>query len=141
MTTLLLTAADIALFSDPVPTRVEIPHLVVADPVERDDATLVHLEGLDWPVAYWSPHLDGEISCVARFPHTEHAAAIALIDLFRTARNSADRRLQLRTNHGLVAGWDDLLVGIVNEIPRQHLMGQAWDLPFTLRRVHYTLEA
>ena len=136
-----LATADIALLSDPIGSRVVLPRLLRADPTETDDSTLVHLEGLELPVVSTGPHTDLTIGCLARFGEFEHDRCLDLIDLFRTARTSADRRLVLRTNAGHVGGFDEFNVGVVRNIPRTRLVGVTHDVPFTFEAVHYELGA
>lgn len=137
---LTLQTGDIALWSDPIGTRVLIPHLVRADPTESDDSTLVHLEGLELPVAYTGTHTDTTVQCLARWTEYEHDLLLAFVDLLRTARAADDRRLLLRTNGGAVGGFDELHVGVVRSIPRTRATGRAYDIPFVLEAVHYDLE-
>lgn len=144
MVTVTLTKPDIGLFADFAATRLEIDHLVVADPDETYDEVAVHFDSGDlpsWPVGYRGLSVSGTVQCTARFVHTEHDRLVQLIGLFRTARTAADARLLLRTNHGLAAGLDELLVGTVPQWSRPHILGQAWDISFTLQRRQFTVEA
>ena len=141
MTTLVLATSDIGLFADFEATRVDIPHLITGAPTGRRDSTLIHLEGLDYPVAAHGTHRDGTVSCIARFTYAEHEQMVALNDLLAAAAAADDDRLQLRTNRGLVAGLDPLLVGVVSEVSESYLGGQAHDVSFTLQRTYYSVEA
>jgi len=136
---LVLADSDIGLFADFAATRLVLPHLMVADPEESWDEAVVQFYGDTDPTAYRGVHRTATVRCQTRWTHRQHAGLVSLVALLRSARTAADGRLMLRTNHGLVAGFDELLVGTVSQWPRPRVMGQTWDVTFTLTRVEFTV--
>lgn len=135
-----LAKPDIGLYADFADTRVEIPHLIVAHPSEEHDETLVTFLPADDaahanPTAFRGTGRLGTMQITCRSTHQEHGDLLALLDLLRTARQAVDGRLQLRPNHGLVAGFDELLIVTVSTWSRPHVLGRAWDLTFTATEV------
>lgn len=143
MASLTLPKPDIGLWADFEATRIQFTTLKVATPSEAHDSAMVQFDGDDLPTEFAGEHRTGTVECTARFIGTnaEHAACVAFVGLLRTARAAADRRLQLRTNHGLSAGFDEVHVGTVPSWQRPHLMGQAWDVIFTFNQTVATVEA
>jgi hypothetical protein len=139
LTALTLAQPDIGLYLDFEATRIVIPHLQVAVPSELWDETAVMFDGDTDPTAYRGDNRTAAVECRARSTHTEHANITALLELFRSARVAADARLLLRVNHGVVAGFDELLVGTVPAWSRVNVTGQAWDVGFTFNRRQFDL--
>ena len=139
MTTLTLTQPDIGLFADFEATRLVIPHLQVAAPSESWDETAVLFDGDVDATGYRGDSRSAGLECRARSSNSEHADLVELVELFRFARTAPDARLLLRVNHGLVAGFDELLVGTVPDWTRVNVTGQAWDIGFTFNRRQFAL--
>ena len=145
MASVTLTTPDISMWSDVDGTRLEIDNLILADIDEQHDAALVWFDGGDYgqlPVEYRGTGRTAGLQCSARFPGKAagHTSCTALIALFRTARESADARLMLRTIAGLVDGFDEAYVGRVSSWQRPRVLGQFYDVTFRLDLVDATVE-
>jgi hypothetical protein len=139
VTILTLTQPDIGLYLDFEDTRVVLPHLQVAVPDEMWDETSVMFDGYLDPTAYRGDNRTASVECRVRVTPSEHDDLVALTELLRFARTAADARLMLRVNHGLVAGFDEMLVGTVPAWTRVHVAGQSWDLAFAFHRRQFDL--
>lgn len=144
MAAVVLAKPDIALFSNIAGTRLVLDHVIVADLDEQWDSTTVWFDGGadgQLPVEYAGQGRRAALSCTARFVgrDTGHQACMNLIGLFESARGSADRRLQLRTNAGLVAGFDKAYVVTVSAWSRPRVAGLVYDVSFVAQQVHATV--
>lgn len=109
-----LRNADLSLWSDPVNTRVALPHLQVLSPTAAPQVATVRFDGYRDPHAYRGEGLLRTFHMEVLFGVREHAAALALEDLLVEAATVAvDGRLQLRTHTGQVAGLDEVEVIVV----------------------------
>ena len=136
-----LTVPDIALFSDPAGTRVEIPHLRVWTPTRRYDGTTVLFEGDAEPTSFRGRGRTKSHQVTCRYVYHEHAQMLALLALLDAAHDDAVGWLQLRTNRSDSEGMDPLVVAaLASEVPEAPLGGKAWDITFTLQQVAYSLE-
>lgn len=145
MASVTLAKPDIALLSDIAGTRLALDHLLTANLDEQWDSATVWFddgESGQLPVEYAGQGRRAALQCNARFAGraTGHQACVDLIALFKTARASADRRLQLRTNAGLVAGFDEAYVVTVSAWSRPRLLGLVYDVSFTAHQVASTVE-
>lgn len=146
MASVVLRKPDIALLSDIAGTRLVIDHLIGFEPTETYDSALVYFdEGDDepsLPVEYRGLGRTATSTCTARFvgKQAEHTACVAFVGLLRQARSAADARLVLRTNGGLVDGFDEVYVGKVSTWSKPRVIGQVWDVTFPFDQVRHTLE-
>jgi len=143
MASIVLAKPDIGLVADFAATRLEIPHLRPGAFSQSWDEVSVHFyeegdEPSD-PVPYRGSGRARTKDLTARFPHTEHAQMVALLDLFAVARMAPDGRLMLRTNRGLVSGLDEVNVGTVPAWQEVWLGGMAWDVTFTFAHARHTV--
>lgn len=137
---LILTVPDIALFSDPEGTRVEIPHLRGQRRTRRFDQTVVLFEGDDFPTAFRGVGRSRTYDLECVYTASEHLAMRQLLDLLEDAHDAVDGRLQLRTNAGQVEGLDPVAVVTVAEVPEEPLGGLGWRVTFTATVVQHTVE-
>lgn len=144
MTTVVLTDADIGLFTRYTATRITIPHLIAANRDEVWDEAAVYFDtGEDGPVdpvGYRGQTRAASVQCTARFGERQHTQMVALLDLFRAARTAGDGRLQLRTHAGQVGGLDELTVGSVRSWPATRVAANVWDVTFTVERRAWSLD-
>ena len=143
MASVLLVKPDIALFADPGPSRVVVPHLVAAPRTRRREKVPVRFEGFDAPVSFRGEARTRSYTLTCRYVHDEHAQMKALIDLLESAEDAPDDRLQLRTSFfatSTFAGLDLYEVVVAGDVTETHLGGRAWDVSFVVNTVDYTLE-
>lgn len=138
MTLTALGAADVALFSD-LDNRVKIPTLLSSSPDVKYDGTAVRFLGDKLPTAFRGEGESGTYSFTARYARDKQAQLATLVKLFRTAHESPDSRLFLRTHVGQVAGLDFAGAVIVLGFQPVPQFGQYFDLSFTAQAVAYTL--
>lgn len=142
MSTVDLGRADLALFSDPVATRVVIPALT-AIPARRSRAgTLVQFEGDKFPTGFRGTARSWTFDLTCRFTADQHAELLALLTLIdETAPDSPDSRLLLRTHLGLAPGLNSTVaVQVFDVAPTPAADGPGvFDVQFTATVVNHTL--
>lgn len=140
MAGVVLTNADMALFSDPDGTRVVIPHLGSQTPSRGRDGAHQRFEGYEYPHAFRGEGRSATHDLVARYGRDEHDQLVDLLDLFDVAHTVPDGRLVLRTHAGVVEGLDPYQVVTVWADQRKPIGGRAWELSFTATVVHHMIE-
>jgi hypothetical protein len=135
-----LTDADLALFSDPVGTRVAIPFLTAFAPQVQPEVVLRRFEGERSPRMFRGEGVTRSMSLSMLFPSDYHQDALALESLLRFAFEEApDGRLQLRTNAGRVGGLDPLEVVAVTSWADVPQVGLHRVFTLEATRVQYAL--
>lgn len=135
-----LDLADIALFSDPDGTRVQLPRLTGLSRSRNFDQALVRFEGDEHPTPFRGEGRPRSMPLAVRFLDTEHATAAALIALFEAAQDAPDPRLLLRVPVGLVEALNAIEVVTVADVSEVVVDGRAIDVTFTANTVAYTIE-
>lgn len=111
--------ADLGLFSDPVGTRVAIPHLMSLTETPTAAGVDVQFEGDTYPTPFDGPARTRSFEGVCRYGAHEHDQLLALIDLVeRVAAAAPDKRLLPRTHLGLVPGLDSAVAVRIRSLPR-----------------------
>lgn len=140
MTALVLLRADIALWSDPVASRVILDRLQVLQPPETFEQVFVRFEGDERSTGWRGEGTDATFQMTARFISGEHQAAADLLALFRTAhRTDPDGRLLLRTHVGEVAGLNHMEAVLVPTFTPAPARAGVTDISFTAQAVNFTL--
>jgi hypothetical protein len=132
--------ADLALFADPVNTRVKIPFLAAFSPQVQPEVVLRRFEGESAPRMFRGEGLVRSMSLSMLYPFGFHAEALALERLLAFAYEEApDGRLQLRTNAGRVGGLDPLEVVAVTGWADVPQVGLYRTFSVEATRVRYSL--
>lgn len=138
-----LAKPDMALFSDPGSTLVQIPHLMAAPRTRHRRKVGVLFEGDNAPTTFRGAsgrqHRSYRLTC--RYTAAEHQQMWALVDLLETAESAPDGRLQLRLQHFLVDGLQPFEVVTAGDVDEQRVDGRSWDVSFTVTTAQYSLEA
>ena len=102
-----LGKAELALWSDPVGTRIVIPHLVAMPITRLRDRVAVRFLGDQFPTGFHSEGRDHNYALSSIYGRDEHAELLDLTDLLdEIAPAAVDRRLLLRTHWSLAPGLD-----------------------------------
>ena len=111
MTRLQLRKPDVALFSDPVGTRVELPRMTVLSRQVEPRAALVSFEGYDDPVLIrGAAGRRRPVDIGVSYFRQEHQQLVALLALLERLQTAPDGRLQVRSVTSDTPGLDGLLV-------------------------------
>jgi len=141
VSTVVLVRADIALWSDPASSRVQLDRLQVLSPADAFETVFQRFEGYDDDSGFRGEGQNRVYQMTARFVSGEHDAAAALVALFRTAhRDDPDGRLLLRTHAGEVAGLNDIEAVLVSGFTRAPALAGVVDVSWTAQTVVYTLD-
>lgn len=141
MATVVLNKPDIALFADPGSTIIVIPHLIAAPRSRSFEQASVRFEGDDDVTTFRGEGRHRSHELVARFAADQHTDMLALVDLFETAHQAADGRLQLRTNFfNETPGLQPYEVVTVAKFAEQRAGGRVWDVRFTAESAAFTIE-
>lgn len=138
MAGVILRTADLALLSDPVATRVLIPHLVAVQPQQGWDGTVVRFAGDAYPTPFRGEGRDQSWQLQARYGGTEHEELADLLALLDRAAQAADSRLALRTHYGQVPGLDDVYAVVIFGVQVVPQPGQLAEVSMTAQRVAWT---
>lgn len=139
MATVHLQKPDLALFSDPVNTRVIVPHMIAAPRTRRWEQASVRFEGDTAPTVFRGEGVGRSYGIVCRYSHVEHDDMAALLRLLESAHTAPDGRIQLRTNFFDAGGLDRYEVVTVADVTETHVKARAWDVSFTATTVQHTL--
>lgn len=142
MSSIVLTHADIALWSDPVGSRVVLDVLQVLNQADEYESVGQRFEGDGDATAFRGAGQSRTFQMTARFVAGQHDDAARLLALFRTAhRDDPDGRLQLRSHLGDVEGLDDLEAVRVSGVTRTWGRAGLLDVSWTATTVLFSLEA
>lgn len=134
-----LALPDLALFSDPAGTRVEIPHLTSAPRTRKRDLVLVRFEGDPEATPFRGEGSTRVYDVTCRYSRYEASAMDDLLALLDLAHTAPDGRLQLRTAWYVGAGMDAYEVIVAGDVSETPLPGRAWDVKFTATVVASTV--
>jgi hypothetical protein len=142
VTALVLTRADVALWSDPESSRVVLDRLQVLAPADVFEVAFQRFEGDDDATGFRGEGQGRTYQMTARFLSGEHATAAALVALFRTAhRDDPDGRIQLRTHAGEVGGLNAMEAVLVSGVNQAWAKAGQLDISWTATTVLYSIEA
>jgi hypothetical protein len=145
MAGIVLDFPDIALFSDPVNTRVVLPRMSGQVRHRAFESTMVRFEGDTAPTPFSGEGRTVTYDLKIRFRGDElgheHDVLLDLLDLFEAAHAAPDPRLLLRTNAGRVDGLNPIEVVIVSDVHETPVSGRVWDVTFVATAVEYSVEA
>jgi hypothetical protein len=139
MAGIVLPHADIALFSDPVASRVIFPRVQALPQTRRYERTVVRFEGDDQPTPFGGEGRPRSYQLQARFLSGEQATLAALIALLDLAHQAPDPRLLLRTHVALIGELNEIEVVTVDEVVTTPAGAGVFDVTFTANTVAYTI--
>jgi hypothetical protein len=134
-----LSRADLSLWSDPASTWLVIPHLTASAPQTTYDAATVQFDGDVLPTGFIGPTRSQTADLTALFTSGEHDQASALLDLFRVAMASPDPRLMLRRADWEVADESSFGAVVVSAWKPTPSAGMVKTVEFTATYVAYSL--
>lgn len=132
-----LARADMALLSNPGPTRVVIPRMQVLTPETTFGETVVRFDGFRRGQSFRDDGVDDTWQCTARYMADEHALMAALISLFKARFVDPDGRILFRTHMGEIGDLNDVEAVVVSKVSTSWQGGQIADVSFQAQAVDW----
>lgn len=143
MASIVLSRADLALFSSPGTTRVVIPTLTSMSQRRSRAKAFVTFEGDEFPTVFHGTTRSREFDWTCFYSYEEHAEMLSLINLVdEIAPAASDTRLLLRSHIGLAAGLNpSVAVELMSEVVEEPLGAGNFNIRFSVRVVNHNLYA